>query len=84
MRPRGVLWFGSASQLERTFLDVLAATPTADELVVDLGGVGRLDYTAATSLRRVVDDARIAGLSVRLSNVPPHARRLVGRVLGDV
>jgi SulP family sulfate permease len=81
LRPKGVLWFGSAQTLEQTFIDLLAGNPQAKRLRVDLGGLGRIDVTGALSLRRVLDDARGADLDVELCGVHAAHRRLVQSIL---
>ena len=81
LRPRGVLWFGSAARLEDAFIGLLGAYPDARLLVIHLDGVGRIDTTAALSLRSLVGDARAAGLSVEFADVPPRWLRLVARVI---
>lgn len=83
LRPRGVLFFASAPPLEETLGDLLAAHPDAQRLVVHCDGLGRLDLTGALALRSALAEARLAGVAVELADVPPHARRLVSRVLPD-
>jgi len=81
LRPRGVLWFGSAARLEDRFVELLGAHPETSELVIHLDGVGRIDTTAALSLRSLVGDARTAGLTVEFADVRPRWRRLVTGVI---
>jgi SulP family sulfate permease len=81
LRPRGVLFFASAPPIEKTFGDLLAAHPDARRLVVHCDGLGRIDLTGALALRAVLAEARLAGVAVELVGVPPHAERLVSRVL---
>jgi SulP family sulfate permease len=77
LRPSGVLWFGSAYVLEDRFVELLALHADATQLKVYLGGVGRVDLSGALALRRIVQDARSAGLEVELVDIPPRARRWV-------
>ena len=77
LRPSGVLWFGSANVLEDRFVELLAIHGDVSRLKVYLGGVGRVDLSGALALRRIVQDARSAGLEVELVDVPPRARRWV-------
>jgi SulP family sulfate permease len=79
-RPRGVLWFGSASSLEEKFTTLLSEHPEAQEVRLHLGGLGRIDLSAAIVLRQLIDDARHAGLTVELLEVPPMAKSWVARV----
>jgi SulP family sulfate permease len=81
LQPRGVLFFASAPLLEDTFSDLLAAHPDAQELVLHCDGLGRVDLTGALALRAVFDDAKAAGIAVRLDDVPPQSQRILSRVL---
>jgi SulP family sulfate permease len=81
--PRGVLWFASARRLEDRFTGILADHPDATELVIRLGGLGRIDLTGALALRDLIENAREAGLTVSVTGMPAHARRVLTRVLGD-
>lgn len=81
LRPRGVLYFGSAHRLEDAFTRQLSLHREADGLVVHLDGLGRIDVTGAIALGRLLDDAIDAGLSVEILDVPIQARRIVDRVL---
>jgi SulP family sulfate permease len=81
LRPRGVLWFGSAARLEDGFLALLGGHPEAKRLVIHLDGVGRIDTTAALILRSLIGDARKAGLAVELADVRPRWQRLVEGVI---
>ncbi len=82
LAPKGVLFFASAPNLDEAFLRELAAHPETERVVVDLSGLGRIDYTGALALKDVTDDARGAGLKVELTGVPPQARRVLVRVIG--
>jgi SulP family sulfate permease len=79
----GVLYFGSAPLLEEALVAELARYPAADRLVLDLRRVGRIDYSSALILRRVVAQAEGAGLTVRvLPGFPPQAERILRQVFG--
>ncbi len=80
IRPRGVLWFGSAPLVEDALNDALERHPQASELVLRLGSLGRIDLSAAMMLGRLMDDARQAGLRVRYVDVPPMAASWVERI----
>ncbi len=82
LRPRGVLWFGSAQSLEDRALDLLADHPEAQKLHLDLSGVGRIDVSGAYALRSLLVDAESAGLEVSITGVPPRARRFVRTIIG--
>ncbi len=81
IRPRGVIWFGSAPAVEQDLLDLLAEHPDADALEIDLGAIGRIDLSGVLAIRSLVQDAVAAGLTVRVTDPPPRAARLVNAVL---
>jgi SulP family sulfate permease len=75
LRPRGVLWFATANRMEQTLVDKMAAHPETTSLVIDMAGVGRIDYTAAAVLARIVSDAERGGQEVSFINVPLQSDR---------
>ena len=77
LRPSGVLWFGSAHVLEDRFIELLAIHAGVRRLRLNLAGVGRVDLSGALALRRIVRDAKAAGLEVELVDIPPRAQRWV-------
>ncbi len=79
LRPSGVLWFGTAAHVEQEWNDALARSPEVDRVVVDLSGLGRIDFSGAEVLHAVVRDARERGLTVEIVGVPVSAERIVGR-----
>lgn len=83
LTPLGVLYFGSAPRLDLTFMHELAEHPDADRIIVDLGSLGRIDYTGALSLQKLVENAEGAGLDVRFADIPPQARGILTRVFGE-
>ena len=83
LTPRGVFWFGSAPDLEDSLLHLLSVYPEAERLQIDLGGLGRIDFTSASVLKKIVDDSIQAGLTVEVIGVPNHARRILRRVWGE-
>jgi SulP family sulfate permease len=83
LTPRGVFWFGSAPDLEDSLLQLLSVYPEAERLQIDLSGLGRIDFTSASVLKKVIDDAIEAGLTVELMGVPDHSRRILLSVWGD-
>jgi SulP family sulfate permease len=78
IRPYGVLWFGTAALLEQRLNDALA-DHDGDKVVLDLGGLGRIDYTGADALWALVTHTRAGGTEVTLTEVPPQAERIMGR-----
>ena len=81
LKPRGVLWFGTAARLQEDFLARATERKELQRLVLHLDGLGRIDITGALALREVLDEARLAGLEIEIIDVPPHLRRLVERVV---
>ena len=81
LRPSGVLWFGSAHVLEDRFVELLAIHSDVGQLKLNLAGVGRVDLSGALALRRIVHDARAAGLEVELVDIPPRAQRWVSSLI---
>lgn len=84
VRPRGVLWFATVPQVERLIRRELATEPDLSSVVVDLGGVGRLDYTGAAALGRLAAELDHAGVMVSVRNVPPGASRAATIHLRDL
>jgi SulP family sulfate permease len=80
LRPGGVLWFEAAQRLEDRALAALAAHADARRLVLHLDGIGRLDLTSASALRRVIEEARRSGLDTELVGIEARDRRLIDRV----
>lgn len=81
VKPLGVLWFATASDLQVAVLRLLAARRDLIRLEIHLDGLGRLDVTGALTLRTLLDEARRAGLDATVVDVPPAAERLVARML---
>jgi SulP family sulfate permease len=82
LSPRGVLFFASAPGLEEALLEQLSAHPEARHLVLQLGHLGRIDYTGALALKSVIQEATDAGLSVRMVDLPSHSHRVLQSVFG--
>ncbi len=79
--PQGVLWFASAPLLETELLQGLSEAAHARTLRVDLRGLGRVDLSGALALKRILDDAKAAGLTTEVVGMPAHAKQVVERVL---
>lgn len=82
--PTGVVYFGSTSPLTDLLINELAKYPEVERLVIDMGGVGRIDFTGGNALSMVITDAKAAGLEIEVVDIPPHARRIVNGVLRDL
>ncbi|MGI9627808.1 MAG: SulP family inorganic anion transporter [Longimicrobiales bacterium] len=83
IQTRGVLWFASAPRLEQRILSYLAETEDIDTVVINLGGLGRIDLTGALVIGRILDEIGAAGIDGSLEAVPRHAERVLANVLGD-
>ncbi|HEU5263948.1 MAG TPA: sodium-independent anion transporter, partial [Gaiellaceae bacterium] len=81
LRPRGVLWFGTAPRLEDTFLALVEQHSGAKRLLVHLDGLGRIDMTGALALRGLLQEAREAGVVVELVDIRPRWQGLVENVI---
>jgi SulP family sulfate permease len=81
LRPRGVLWFGTAARLEELLLRLIAEKQHVERLLVHLDGLGRIDMTGALALRSLLDEARAAGLAVEVVDVQSRWRKLVEDVI---
>ncbi len=68
LKPQGVLFFASAPGLDEALIEELAAHPSAERLIVDLSGLGRIDFTGALVVKALAREAEQAGLTV-----PPRA-----------
>jgi SulP family sulfate permease len=79
-KPLGVLWCGSAPLLEEQFIRLLAEHPDVRAVQWHLGGVGRIDLSAAMLLQQLITNTQQAGLDVELLEVPPMAKSWVARV----
>jgi SulP family sulfate permease len=84
LRPTGVLYFASAAALEDALIGELAANPSARRLHLDLGSLGRIDYTGALALKELMKEAEAAGLEIAVVGAPKQARRLLRKVCGSV
>lgn len=78
---KGVLWFGSAPLLERALLTHLEGSSQVKKVVLDLGGLGRIDLTGAMILRQLREDVERGGTEFYLREVPGHATRILRQVL---
>lgn len=84
VRPRGVLWFATVPSVEALIREHLASKPDMARVVFDLEGVGRLDYSAAAALARLVDELRDSDVEVQVTNVTPGTARAVAVHLAEV
>lgn len=83
LSPSGVLFYGSAPRLDDVFAKQLTEHPDIEHVIVDLEGLGRIDYTGALALKAFIDDAERAGIDVVVRDIPPHAVGTLHRNWGD-
>lgn len=81
VRPEGVLWFGASQAMQDRVLRELAGRDDLRGVLLHLDAVGRLDITAAMSLRAILDEARRLDLSAEVTGVRERDERLVTRVV---
>jgi len=77
LKPKGVLWFGSAPALEDAMFARLAEEDDVRHVVVRCGGLGRIDLSGAYTLAELLVQCRLAGIETRLEEIPAHAARLL-------
>ncbi len=82
LAPRGVLWFGSAPQMQRSFMHELEEGHDVDRIVLHLGGLGRIDLSGAMMLKEFQEEMAAGEIEVEIAGVPYHARRILHRTLG--
>jgi len=80
VRLSGVLWFGSAAFIQEAINETLPLNPRARRFIIDLTGVGRVDFTGALALKEFRDEAAESGIQVELVGIPDHAVKILGRV----
>jgi SulP family sulfate permease len=80
VKPKGVLWFGSAPGVEDKLVSLLSDYPDIRALHIHLDGLGRIDLSAAMMLDHFRAEVRKTGIAVELLNVPPMAKSWVERV----
>ena len=77
VRPRGVMWFATVPQVERLVREELALEQGLTGVVIDLAGVGRLDYSGAVALRRLLERIGSGGVTVSVAGMPPGVSQAV-------
>ena len=80
VRLSGVLWFGSAAFIQEAINETIPLNPRARRFIIDLTGVGRVDFTGALALKEFRDEAAESGIQVELVGIPDHAGKILGRV----
>ncbi|MEZ5096535.1 MAG: SulP family inorganic anion transporter [Nocardioides sp.] len=80
VRPQGVLYFGSAPNLETRILGELADQPSLGRVRLHLQRLGRVDLTGALVLRAITRDLARADVPVAIQGVQPQCQRLIEAV----
>ena len=75
--PQGVLWFATVPLVDTLIRDELAKHDDITEVVLDLSGVGRLDYSGGAAIARLREDLKATGISFQTVKVNPAAERSV-------
>ena len=73
VQPKGVMWFATVPQVERVVREELARHRDITTVMVDLAGVGRIDYSGAVSMRRILERIEAGGVTATVVGVPPSA-----------
>ncbi|MCP3990532.1 MAG: SulP family inorganic anion transporter [Actinomycetia bacterium] len=81
--PQGVLWFATVPSLDRIIRAEIAEHPDLHAVIIDFAGVGRLDYSGAVALKRIVNEVTSAGTTVDIVNVTPGAAQAANIHLAD-
>lgn len=80
VKLQGVLWFGSAPNVEDKLISLMAKYPNIESIKLHLDGLGRIDLSAAIMLNQFRDNARRSTVKVELLGVPPMAQCWVERI----
>ena len=83
VRPHGVLWFATVPFVERLVREEIAQHRRIDTVVIDLGSVGRLDYSGAAGLNRVLSERIAPTVQVSVIGIPTSASHAVKAELRD-
>lgn len=73
--PKGVIWFATVPALDERLRRNVADHPEVTSVDVDLGAVGRLDYSGASLLARWAEESAANGVPVHFVNIPPSCER---------
>jgi len=76
----GVLWFGSAHQLEEAFERLLETQPDVSGLIIDASNLGRVDLSGSLLLAELISRAEGRGLKAETKGLEPHMQRVLSRV----
>ena len=83
VRPHGVIWFATVPLVERMMREKLARYHHIDTVVIDLGRVGRLDYSGAAGLNRVLSERVAPTVRVSVTGVPSRTSQAARAELID-
>ena len=75
----GVLWFGSAQQLEEHYQQ-LFPLKGVQHLIIDASALGRVDLSGSLLLNELTEDAQRKGIDLQVVGLKEHMQRVLDRV----
>jgi SulP family sulfate permease len=75
IRPHGVLWFATVPAIDAKIRNHIADNPDVSSILLNLGAVGRLDFSGAAALARISEESAAVGIPVHFSNISPNCDR---------
>lgn len=82
IKPEGVLWFATVPAIDSRIRSHIAENPEVNSIEIDLKGVGRLDFSGASSLARIAEESRSNGVPISFTNIAPNLDRIARVHLG--
>jgi sulfate permease, SulP family len=73
------LYYGAAAYFEDKVLEALARLPDLRYIVLDAGGINRIDATGVETLRRLVEDLRAGGIDIFVTRLKGNVRKVLAR-----
>ena len=73
------LYYGAAAYFEDRVLEALVRLPELRHIVLDAGGINRIDATGVETLRRLVEDLRAGGVGIYVTRVKNDVWKVMER-----
>jgi sulfate permease, SulP family len=73
------LYYGAAAYFEDRVLEALVRLPELRHIVLDAGGINRIDATGVETLRRLVEDLRAGGVAIYVTRVKNDVWKVMER-----
>ncbi|MBT4608418.1 MAG: sulfate permease [Gemmatimonadetes bacterium] len=73
------LYYGAAAFFEDRVLEALVRLPELRHIVLDAGGINRIDATGVETLRRLVEDLRAGGVDIYVTRVKNDVWKVMER-----